>query len=44
MVLNTGPKTNMEVFRDYFNNNTSLDYDECEPIFWISMPMNFKIV
>lgn len=33
MVLNTGPKTNMEVFRDYFNNNTSLDYDECESIF-----------
>lgn len=33
MVLNDGSKTNMEVFKDYFNNNTDLDYDTCEPIF-----------
>ena len=33
MILNTGPRTNMEVFRDYFNQNTSLDYDTCEPVF-----------
>lgn len=33
MVLNDGKKTNMEVFRDYFNTNTDLDYDTCEPTF-----------
>lgn len=33
MILNDGSKTNMEVFKDYFNTNTELDYDTCESIF-----------
>ena len=33
MILNTGPKSNMEVFKDYFNENTSLDYEACEETF-----------
>lgn len=33
MILNTGPNTNMEVFEKYFNENTSLNYAECEETF-----------
>ena len=33
MVENDGQKTNREVFRDYLNENTPLNYDVCEPEF-----------
>lgn len=42
MVLNDGKKTNMEVFADYFNTHTPLDYDTCEPVFMKFYETNFQ--